>query len=229
MKHGESESFSSSLDFCRGQFDQDKTLKNPDQFSRTFHGLLKNDTLVGAVQIYTNIRNASEKKCLWETDRAITGAGNHPCANNFVTQHPSAFPHPAEPGWGFTNTRTEIPLFSVPSPLISFSPQQRPLCLELAGPAEDHLVLVDQLTEVPQLVQGQRGAMLPGHGNGGVLVFYSPIHSIQPLGITFEGFTLSLTLEERRIFSHVLWETGFDFTCSFSQRWSKGRREGGMH
>lgn len=54
------------------------TKPNPktDQFSRTFHSLLKNDTLVGAMPVYTTIRNASEKKPLWETDRAITGVGN---------------------------------------------------------------------------------------------------------------------------------------------------------
>lgn len=42
--------------------------RNIDQFSRIFHSLLKNDTLAGAMPIYTNIRNASEKKSLWETE-----------------------------------------------------------------------------------------------------------------------------------------------------------------
>lgn len=95
----------------------------------------------------------------------------------------------------------------------------------LAVPTEDHLILVDQLTEVPQLVQGQRGARLSGHGSAGVLVFTHPQHPAS--GHYTEG--LHSLLDERQFSALCCGRQDLTLPIVFSQRRSKERREGGMH
>lgn len=126
VKKRKNESFS-SLDFHWGQYDQDKVLKHRPVLQQHFIVYQTNDTLVGAMPIYTSINNASEKKCLQETQRIIIVCWqSHRLCNNVVTQHPSVFLHAAEPDQRFTTTKRETSLLS-PAPCIRSSTHQRPL------------------------------------------------------------------------------------------------------
>jgi len=67
VKERRNESFSRS-DFHWGQYDQDKVLKHRPALQKHFIPYQTNDTLVGAMPIYTGINNAAEKKSLQETE-----------------------------------------------------------------------------------------------------------------------------------------------------------------